>query len=779
MKNSFKRRILSLVLCAALLLASLPAFAEGAQPQEPQLTVTEIPWTKAAGNGQVEEVTVHQYRYTFSSLPENAEELAQYSADTPYKAMAILAAAFRTWTPEDHSVCEQMLDLLTDTRVKKPDSEENYKFSEYKVWTDFLTARMQQNTKYRFIGNAYFDGAAPDNDYTPSEPFSITMRESTYPPTPATETTPELTQVLIKIAGDDSERNAKFYQDDEGNWRIWSTDWQGLLSDVQTPECDRLMPPEYTVPAQPANPQTEPTVVEYEVPAKVSGYDDYGAPTVIDTTVTQYSFTFSTVPTCYEDIIQYKLDSPYKTMALLLLAFRTWTPQNKTDCQEMLDYLTNTNADSLKTDSEGHKLSRKFSEYEVWKQFLTERMNQNTKYRYIGNAYLEGAMPENDYTPTEPITITVRQSVYDPYNVRKGTDPSLKQVLISLPGSDSDRYCLFYEDQRGDWRVFSDSWQGLLTDVKQPGEDRIWPAEVERSNAPEHPQTEPELTVRDVAAKVPLQGGGIGDTTVKEYTYTFSTVPENYEDLVQYSLDSPYKTMALLFLAFRTWTPEKPEVCAKMLDYLTNPSVEKKGSTDAEGHKLSYAFSEYAPWLSFLRQRMLQNDKYAFIGNAYLNGASPENAYTPDSPVSITVRQSVYDPFRAETDTAPEIIQVLADIDGDDSDRYSLLFKDQRGDWRVFGDNWLGLLADIKEAQPSVENAVREGSSVSFTVEHAKGSFKPLVASYGEDGRMLSLAEASEQAGSYTAEINEEAGRVQILLADPASLKPLCEAAEL
>ncbi len=444
----------------------------------------------------------------------------------------------------------------------------------------------------------------------------------------------------------------------------------------------------------------------------------------------------------------------------------------------MLDYLTNTNIDSYQTDAQGHKLSKKFSQHQFWTDTLRDRMAQNSKYKFIGNAYFEGAMPSNDYTPTEPLTITVRQSVYDPYTKESATDPGLKQVLISLPGSDSDRYCLFYQDQRDDWRVFGDNWVGLLVDVKAPSSEVPWPAEVIRNNSPAHPQTEPEVSVQDVPAQVPLQGGGVEDTTVKEYTYTFSTVPTCYEDIVQYSLDSPYKTMALAALAFRTWTPEDPTDCEEMLSYLTNTAVEKPGSVDAESHKLCYAFSEYAPWKSFLRERMTQNNKYRFIGNAYLNGATPANEYTPNTPISVTVRQSVYDPFRAESDTSPEIKQVLIDIAGDENPRYSLFYRDQRGDWRIFGDNWLGLLTDVQiGGNPAIEDPVRDGGTVTFTVHDNGEYFMPLVAAYDENGRMLGLDEAIENDGTFSASVDPDAANVRIFLASPA-FRPLCESVE-
>ena len=65
-------------------------------------------------------------------------------------------------------------------------------------------------------------------------------------------------------------------------------------------------------------------------------------------------------------------------------------------------------------------------------------------------------------------------------------------------------------------------------------------------------QVEPEVEIVDIPwQRVAENGVDLEDTAVKQYTFTFSTVPASYEDIVQYELDSPYKTMALLAMAFR------------------------------------------------------------------------------------------------------------------------------------------------------------------------------------------------------------------------------------
>ena len=765
-----------------------------ANPQKEPSVKREIIPAQAAGvdehgNPIVIDTSVEQYTFTFSTVPTCYEDIVQYKLDSPYKTMALLFMAFRTWTLDNPNDCLQMMDYLTNTGANSGKTDaQGHKLSipcsEYNYWKDFIRDRMKQNSKYRYIGNAYLGGAAPGNDYTPTNPITVTVRQSVYDPYKAADSDgPELKQVLIHIAGADNDRYSLFCQDARGDWRVYADHWKGLLADIQKPVSDILMPPETVYPATYANPQTEPVETVFDIPAQAPGVDDHGESVILDVTVKQHTFTFSTVPTCYEDIIQYKLDSPYKTMALMILAFRTWTPQNPKTCLQMLDYLTNTDADSGKTDANGRKLSRKFSEYQFWTDFLRDRMTQNNKYRYIGNAYLEGAMPSNNYTPSEPVTITVRESVYNPYKRSDGheTDPTLYQVLTTIPGADNDRYSIFYQDQRGDYRVFSDHWKGLLTDVKTPSSDIPLPPEVSVPASPAHEQTEPDLKITKIPGKAVDENDKPIDITLDQYTYTFSTVPTCYEDIVQYKLDSPYTTMALLFLAFRTWTPEHPETCLQMLDYLTNTAVQKPGSTDSKGNLLCYPFSEYNPWIAFLKDRMTQNNKYRYIGNAYLKGAAPSNNYTPDAPVTVVVRQSAYDPYKKADGASPELKQALVSIAGADNDRYTLFYQDQRGDWRVFGDNWKGLLANIREpgSAPAITGLTLDNNLVTFHTENISGNVSAFVACYRQNGQMISAVPAAESGGTYSATVPGEAVRFRVFALDGDSFRALCDPATL
>ena len=81
--------------------------------------------------------------------------------------------------------------------------------------------------------------------------------------------------------------------------------------------------------------QVEPVLTKGTKSAKKEITNDKGQKEVIDVTINTYTYTFTTIPTNAEELKQYDIttaDSRYKTMALLILAYRTWTPTNPTDC---------------------------------------------------------------------------------------------------------------------------------------------------------------------------------------------------------------------------------------------------------------------------------------------------------------------------------------------------------------------------------------------------------------------------------------------------------------
>lgn len=79
----------------------------------------------------------------------------------------------------------------------------------------------------------FFDGAEPTNGYTPNEPFTFTLYIGPYYIPEKTMATgklrPTTYMVLIKFAGDDSERYIDVYQSSvDKNWYSYEDQWKHM-----------------------------------------------------------------------------------------------------------------------------------------------------------------------------------------------------------------------------------------------------------------------------------------------------------------------------------------------------------------------------------------------------------------------------------------------------------------------------------------------------------------------------------------------------------------------
>lgn len=105
--------------------------------------------------------------FSFASLPTSVAELQalpEASLDTAFKTTALCIAALCNWEKDANATWE-MLDFL-----KGPET---------------VNEREKQFIKDRLSGKQYktlsfFKGATPDNGYTPTSPYTITVSENPY-----------------------------------------------------------------------------------------------------------------------------------------------------------------------------------------------------------------------------------------------------------------------------------------------------------------------------------------------------------------------------------------------------------------------------------------------------------------------------------------------------------------------------------------------------------------------------------------------------------------------
>ena len=205
-------------------------------------------------------------------------------------------------------------------------------------------------------------------------------------------------------------------------------------------------------------PQTEPVLSKGVIKGQRSVKNEAGESVVIDVPLNTYTYTFSTIPTNVEELKQYNIsgdDGRYKVLALYIMSLRTWKPENQTDCEEMIGYLCN----------------KQLSVYE--KQRLAEQMKKSKQYLYLGNAFLNGSTPANNYTPSQPYSITLTQdSVVDEDQVYIPANPSIPspdqyRAFIYCKASDSGKWIDVYKSSKdGNWYMYK--WMDLITSIKAP-----------------------------------------------------------------------------------------------------------------------------------------------------------------------------------------------------------------------------------------------------------------------------------------------------------------------
>ena len=205
-------------------------------------------------------------------------------------------------------------------------------------------------------------------------------------------------------------------------------------------------------------PQTEPVLSKGVIKGQRSVKNEAGESVVIDVPQNTYTYTFSTIPTNVEELKQYNIsgdDGRYKVLALYIMSLRTWKPENQTDCEEMIGYLCN----------------KQLSVYE--KQRLAEQMKKSKQYLYLGNAFLNGSTPANNYTPSQPYSITLTQdSVVDEDQVYIPANPSIPspdqyRAFIYCKASDSGKWIDVYKSSKdGNWYMYK--WMDLITSIKAP-----------------------------------------------------------------------------------------------------------------------------------------------------------------------------------------------------------------------------------------------------------------------------------------------------------------------
>ncbi len=172
----------------------------------------------SAVNSAVYSIGNKKETFTFAKLPESVQELKnlpEASLDTPFKTAALSLLALCAYGA-DKQIGIDMLNFL-----KGPRPLSNQEIS-------FLDDRFRDSKHY--VPFSYFNGATPENNYTPTEPFTVEI--SSYPNSSANE---GYMTLWLKSGGADSPRQVTLRMKGDGRWFLWE---QFLMVGIRTPKSE-------------------------------------------------------------------------------------------------------------------------------------------------------------------------------------------------------------------------------------------------------------------------------------------------------------------------------------------------------------------------------------------------------------------------------------------------------------------------------------------------------------------------------------------------------------
>lgn len=141
--------------------------------------------------------------FTFQSLPKNIDALKalpEAALENPFQTAALTVCALCVYGT-DKTAGEEMLNFLRGPRP----------LSGYDI--SFLNDRFRDGKHVPF---SYFQGATPENDYTPSVPYTITVTAGPY-----ADANPGYKKLHIRSGGADNPREIVLRQKGNGQWFLW------------------------------------------------------------------------------------------------------------------------------------------------------------------------------------------------------------------------------------------------------------------------------------------------------------------------------------------------------------------------------------------------------------------------------------------------------------------------------------------------------------------------------------------------------------------------------
>ncbi|MBQ2861484.1 MAG: hypothetical protein IJE83_01710 [Oscillospiraceae bacterium] len=156
---------------------------------------------------------------------------------------------------------------------------------------------------------------------------------------------------------------------------------------------------------------------------------------------------FPDFPKSYEEFVslpEAEMKTPFETAAMTVLALCIY-PENREASVKMLNFLRG---------------PRPMSGLDIG--FIRDRFMDKD---YVPRSYFAGAVPENNYSPSLPLKITVGDNPYSYEN------DGYAKLFVTSGGADSPREILLREAKDGKWYLWD---QFILSDIRKPESENPW-----------------------------------------------------------------------------------------------------------------------------------------------------------------------------------------------------------------------------------------------------------------------------------------------------------------
>lgn len=334
------------------------------------------------------------------TVPGKLEEYKKIDITDEYKAAAAAVMALSVYETEPEKALEILGYLMGPEELSAHDRS-------------FIKNQFDQ---YPYVARSYFEGAVPENDYTPAS-YTLKITENSY-----SRTEDGFCTLWISSGGADSPREITLRnRKSTGEWFVIA--YGGLISGIRLP--------------------AEADVWNGNPGSAQASFNDRIL--TAENIKNGKKVSSSSVPTKVSDYKNIDLTDEYKAAAAVVMALSLY--ENDPDLAlEIIEYLMGPESVS-----------------NLDKSFIRDQFGQ---YPYVIRSYFEGACPENDYTPAS-WTLEITENAYSRVN------ENYVVLHVSCGGADSPRSVTLRKQlSTGCWYV--NAYKGLLSGVEMPAEADVW-----------------------------------------------------------------------------------------------------------------------------------------------------------------------------------------------------------------------------------------------------------------------------------------------------------------